>query len=121
MYKLCGLDLYFIDYAKFILNPNKWLLFNKNNLDSLTVLIISFAPIDYIPNNAFEFRQESKEEINVYLDNNHKLNGSGFDINAFQNMRRPADIHFYSATPGDDLEFLDEKVFSVFLSTNERN
>ncbi len=63
------------------------------NLDSLTHLTITRGPIDCIHNNAFEFKQESKDLINIYLDNNHNLNGSSFAISTFQNFRRPAVIH----------------------------
>lgn len=87
-------------------------------LDSVNHITVSRSLIDYIPSHAFELRQESKEKIDIFLDNNHKLNGSSFGTDAFLNIRRPAIIHLWMDSPVDELKFLDEKVFYPFLSAS---
>lgn len=64
-----------------------------------------------------------KTDIDIYIDNNHILNGSGFAINAFENIMRPATILLGMDSPVNELKFLNEKVFNPFLgvSTNSLN
>jgi len=92
------------------------------NLNSLTLLGLGYNLIDLIPTNAFHFRKESKDVLDIYLDNNPNINGSSFQINAFENIGRTVNLKLYFINSViQKITFLDENVFTSFLEANQNN
>ncbi len=52
------------------------------------------------------------------MNENEKLNGSGFAINSLSHIKRPTILNFHSS---NKLTFLDERIFVPFFSTNSNN
>lgn len=94
--------------------------FAFQDMNSLTYLTFGRNLINFVQSNAFNFIKESNESIHIWLDNN-RLNGSSFEIEAFQHIKRPAILDFYNDSPAEVLKYLDEKVFSPFFDSNIQN
>jgi len=93
------------------------------DLNSLTKLRLSLSSIDYIPSNAFNFRTDSKESLDIYLDY-YLFDGNYSDIekNALLNIERPTTLYaFRKDSDFYVIQFLDEKIFSPFFDMNENN
>jgi hypothetical protein len=90
------------------------------NLDSLTQLQIYNSSIEYLPANALNFRKDSKNLLNIYLDP-ILFNGSILENNAFLNTRRPTVLNSQCLKLPCKLTYLDEKEFSRFLDLNDNN
>ena len=86
-------------------------------LNSLAKLDLQNASIDSIPNNAFNFEKTSQTLIQIELENN-PLNNSSFSDFWFVGIKRPTHLLI-----GDSkvISYLNEKAFSLFLTTNENN
>jgi len=89
------------------------------NLDSLTQLIIS-GTLDGISLNALNFRKESKESLEVQLDNN-LWNASSIAVNALNNFKRPVVLKHRCKWNERQISYLNENVFGPFLNANEGN
>ena len=89
-------------------------------MSALTTINICDSHVDYLPLNLFILRLQSNEMINICLNNNHHLNGSSFEINSLINIKRPAQIYLQFSNLYK-LNFLDQKVFHLFLYANENN
>jgi hypothetical protein len=87
------------------------------DLNSMLELSLDQNMIDFIPSNAFHFRKESKINLNLYLSANH-LNGSSFESNAFNNIKRPTILNLED---NPKISYLDQKIFSTFLNSDPNN
>jgi hypothetical protein len=87
-------------------------------LNDLRYFSIQNNSIDFIPTDAFHFEKESNDSLTIYMNENEKLNGSGFAINSFSNIKRPTILNFHSS---NKLTFLDQRIFAPFFSTNSNN
>ena len=88
-------------------------------LRRLTHLIISYTSIDYIPEYAFEFEEESNQTLSLTFDDNIFLNNSSFHQDSFKHFKIPVFITL--GEPANHFEYLDEKVFKNFLNSNPQN
>jgi len=89
------------------------------NLDSLTELIIS-GSIEELALNAFNFRKESKESLEIQLDST-LFNGSRIEVNALNNFKRPVVLKQRCRWNEHEISYLNENVFGHFLDANEGN
>ena len=88
-------------------------------LHGLNFLKINNTSIDYIPENAFEFEEESSLQINLAFINNSLLNSSGFHQDSLVHFKRP--VYLDLGWIGNHFEYLEEKVFKNFLNSNPHN
>ena len=86
------------------------------SLRGLSSLEIYETFIDYIPEYAFEFEEESNERMTLTLGYS-KLNDSNFQKDVFSHFKRPVDLNLGYAI----FEYLEENVFENFLSSNPQN
>jgi hypothetical protein len=84
---------------------------------NLETLNLEGNKIDFIPKNAFNFRENSETDIFIVLMNN-KLNGSSFEVDSLMNIKRRTQL---SLTANHNLTFLDERIFLPFISQNFKN
>ena len=90
-----------------------------STLNSLVDLTIGYTSIDYIPENAFKFNKISEKTLNLRIQGNGKLDSSGFLNNSLINMNRP--VHLHISSSNKNIDYLDENVFSKFLTSNKHN
>ena len=90
-----------------------------HSLRRLNYLHIYDTSIDYIPEYAFEFEEESNQRITLRLGNNKFLNSSSFHQDSLSHFKRPVYIDLGSVV--NHFEYLDEKVFENFLNANHEN
>lgn len=84
--------------------------------DQLELIFLSNNNINNISENAFSFSKESNEKFRIYLDNNN-LDQSSFAINSLTKIKRPTEMYLC----GNQIKYLDEKVFKAFLDANQNN
>ena len=86
-------------------------------LKNLSVLSLVSTSIDFIPENAFEFNEESNQSLTLYLLNNKFLNSSGLSTNSLTKLKRPTKLEI------DILKtnYLNQKIFEPYLLTNTQN
>ena len=88
-------------------------------LRSLESIIFQQTSIDYIPENAFEFDEESNQRMSIRFNSNNLLNSSSFHQDSLTHFKRPVTIDLkYSV---NHFKYLDEKVFKNFLNSNPEN
>ena len=93
------------------------------SLDSLTTLSLTETHISRVPDNAFAFDKKSNNSLTIELISISSINGSSFAQNSLTGIQRPVQLVIGSLdgfTPYE-LIYLDEKIFSKFLSENEKN
>ena len=111
----------------------------QNNLDHITIEGFSFKKIgsrpfyslrnlgqldifntgiDYIPEYAFEFEEESNQIMGLRLGIT-QMNSSSFHQDSLTHFRRPIFMHVFFQ--GNHFEYLDENVFKFFLKSNPKN
>ena len=88
-------------------------------LRSLWSLSISNTLIDYIPEYAFEFEEESNKGLALWFALNKLLNSSSFHQDSLIHFKRPTFIK--TTYWGNHFEYLEESVFKKFLNTNPVN
>ena len=88
-------------------------------LRSLQSLSIVNTLIDYIPEYAFEFEEESNQALNLWLVHNKLLNSSNFHQDSLTHFKRPAYIKPNLCYK--QFEYLEETVFKNFLNSNSDN
>ena len=100
----------------------------KNNafsrLRNLIYLDLSKTSIDFIPENAFEFNETSKQELTIDLRFNEYLNNSGFAMNSITKLKRPTKIKLVngsSTTQFENFPYLNKTIFLPFLTSNYLN
>ena len=89
------------------------------SLRGLKYLHIYNTSIDYIPEHAFEFEEESNQTLTVRFITNNLLNGSSFHQDSLTHFKRPVLIDL--GWNGNHFEFLEEKIFINFLNSNPQN
>ena len=87
-----------------------------SSLHRLKSIEISYTSIEYIPEYAFEFDQESNQTIAIRFEGNHLLNGSSIHKNSLKNIKRPLYLALDS-----HIEYLEENIFKPLLSENPKN
>ncbi len=92
-----------------------------SHMNNLNYLSLKNNKIEWIRANAFSFDQFSIEKITILLRGN-PLNGSSFELGAFDDMKRPAVIEFrWDKDYENQIKFLDKKIFLPFLESNYNN
>jgi hypothetical protein len=86
------------------------------SLNHLRLLSVYENHLDFKPKDAFHFKKESNENLELFLTEN-KLNDSSFEIGSFDNLRKPAILHLGRTL----MTYLDEKIFSPFSELNHQN
>ena len=89
------------------------------SLKGLKYLHLYNTTIDYIPEHAFEFEEESNQTMTVRFITNNLLNGSSFHQDSLTHFKRPVFIDL--GWNGNHFEYLEEKTFKNFLSSNSQN
>lgn len=72
--------------------------------------------INYISEHAFHFKHKKDTKLIISLIGN-KLNESSFALNSFVRFKRPVRLNLV----GNNIKYLDEKVFRPYLHANESN
>jgi len=90
------------------------------NLNSLESLQIYGNSIKSISPNAFNFKEESNKQFYLYVDY-FLLSVFNSDIVTFANLKRPTTIAVVCQKSPCLNTYLDEKVFTRFLDSNEKN
>ena len=89
------------------------------SLKELKSLLIYNTSIDYIPEHAFEFEEESDQPMDLKFKNNAFLSSSSFHQDSLVNFKRPVFLNIgYNR---NQFEYLDENVFRNFLTSNHQN
>jgi hypothetical protein len=96
-----------------IVSIGNYSFYDLNNLNELS---FDLTLIDSIPSNALNFRRDSNNKMRLYLQY-IKLNGSSFEIESLNNLKRPTDLLF----GGSKLTYLDQNIFQPFLESNVEN
>ncbi len=83
---------------------------------NISVLGLFYNNITHIPNNTFNFSSKSDKPffLDLYLND---LNGSSFEVSAFNNLNRPTTIDFTR----NSISYLDQNIFEPFFSDNDKN
>ena len=90
-----------------------------SQLRGLEYLTIWNTSIDYIPEDAFEFEEESNQKMTLDIGFNTLLKSSSFHQDSFTHFKRP--ILLGLGYGENQYEYLDEKVFKSFLISNPQN
>ena len=88
-------------------------------LRKLEYLDIYNTSIDYIPEYAFEFEEESNQRMTLRLIDNEFLFSFSFHEYSLTHFKRPINIILGSVE--NNFEYLDENVFESFLNSNPQN
>ena len=88
-----------------------------SQLRGLKYLTISDTSIDYIPEYAFEFDEESNQILRLDID--LFLNSSSLHQNSLMHFKRP--VYLYLGYHENHYEYLDENIFRSFLTSNSQN
>ena len=91
-----------------------------SQLRNLGSLGIEYSLIDSIPENEFEFYEESKEMLTLSLYGNPLLNSSGFSEHSLTKFKRPCTIQLGNIS-NSKFTYFDERVFLPFLRSNSKN
>ena len=91
-----------------------------SQLNSLTQLYITYTSIDFIPEYAFEFNEDSDKRLVIYIYNDQFLNSSGFSEYSLMNLKRPTTIYI-NFSEDTHFSYLDQKIFLPFLRSNKFN
>ena len=91
-------------------------------LTILNTLEITQTNIDYIPENAFNFKNKNDGQLVFIFNDNNLINSSSFAVNSLNHFqKRAVDFYYLSKTKTKDLQYLEEKVFLPFLLSNNRS
>jgi hypothetical protein len=88
------------------------------DLTNLKILYLHFNPLEYISTNAFNFKNDSNQTLEIHFDQIKTLNGSSFAIDSFSNIKRPTELYIYN---NPNLTFYGERIFLPFLASNPQN
>jgi hypothetical protein len=90
------------------------------DLPNLQLINLHSQDIYYVYKNAFAFRDNSDKVLQIAFISgwNKNFKGEGFEIGAFENIKRPVILNF---TDNHMMKHLDEAVFRPFLDADERN
>ena len=94
-----------------------------SKLKNLKNLKIIGTSIEFIPENAFEFNEDSEQQLRIYLLGNKYLNSSGFSEKSLTKFKRPTTLtltYFY-VCESTYFKYLDQKIFEPFLLSNPKN
>ena len=91
-----------------------------SNLKSLIHLDIIDTSIDFIPENAFEFNEESNQSQVLTLASDQLLNSSSFAEKSLTKFKRPTTLLF-TIIGNASYQYLDQKIFEPFLLSNAEN
>ena len=91
-----------------------------SKLKSLTHLDIIDTSIDFLPENAFEFNEESNQSLILTLASDQLLNSSSLAEKSLTKFKRPTTLLF-SISQNASYQYLDQKIFESFLLTNAEN
>ena len=87
-----------------------------SQLKNLTYPDMSQTSIYFIPENAFEFNEDSEQQLTIDLTYNRFLDNSGFSMNSLTRFRRPTKIYL-----PENFRYLDKDIFLPFLTSNNLN
>ena len=90
-------------------------------LSSLTRITFYDTSIAYLPEDVFAFDTTSDNELIIDFQFNRLINSSSFDTKSLMNIKRPTYLKFYNRVEEKMFKYVDEKVFLLFLMTNELN
>ena len=90
-----------------------------SQLKNLSLLDLTYSWINFIPENAFEFNEDSEQHLNIDLRFNVYLNNSGFSEHSLTKLKRPTTIDIDNNNK--NYPYLDEKIFQPFLLSNAKN
>jgi hypothetical protein len=94
--------------------------FAFHNLDSLTTLSLYGNSVNFLPKNAFNFRKNSTNILNMKLDSD-LFNKTIFQNETFLNTKRPTYLTTICGEAVCEIEYIDEIVFSIFFDLNLNN
>lgn len=90
-------------------------------LSNLKSIDLSVNSIDKVHKNAFSFRWESAETLEINLAGNN-LTDNSFEVGSFVETQRPIRVVLGKETYGNpELKHLDERVFRPLLTENNNN
>ena len=89
-----------------------------SNFKNLERIHLIHTSIDFIPENAFEFKEESNQSLVLYISDNKFLNCSGFSEHSLTKFKRPTYIFLVHNT---NFLYFDEKIFQPFFELNAKN
>ena len=87
-------------------------------LRKLSVLYLWSTSINFIPDYAFEFKEQSDETLTINF-HSYSINSTGFSDFSFVNLRRPTVLSLDRS--GNNIDYLDERTFLPFLKENTKN
>lgn len=91
-----------------------------SRLNNLKWLTITNTLVHFIPENAFDFNEESEQQLTIRLYGNKYLNNSGFSENSLTRLKRPTTINLDSGYK-PSFVYLDQRIFEPFLLSNAKN
>ena len=91
-----------------------------SGLKGLFFLSLESTSIELIPENAFEFNEESNKTLLVDLTKCKFLNSTGFSVNSLIKFKRPAEI-ILDMPKDSAIQYLNQKIFEPFLLSKVDN
>ena len=97
-----------------------------SQFNNLSILQFLDTSIDFIPENAFQFNDDSEKPLTIIFQRNSKLNCSvKFSKNSLIKFKRPTTIFFRSFSTKNyiscKMKYLEQKIFLPFLRSNKEN
>ena len=86
-------------------------------LKGLRTIMIFGTSLSYIPEYAFDFENDSDQQLKINFAGNKFLNGSSFQQDSLSHFKRPVHLDL----SGEQIEYLDENIFKNFLNSNPHN